>query len=186
MAGAGAITRILRAHPNGGPDLVDALFPLVLHELNGLARAQLARERPGHTLQPTALVNELYLKLRSAGGIPPDDRGAFFGLASRVMRQLLIDHARGKGRQKRSPGGTADPDAEVPVPPDQNLTELEEVFDRLRELAPRQARIAELRVLAGYTVDEIAEAVDASPRTVGREWRLARAWLGRALGRPLE
>jgi RNA polymerase sigma-70 factor (ECF subfamily) len=186
LEGIGAITQVLRAHPAGGPALVDALFPLVLNELQHLARGHLARERPGHTLQPTALVNELYLKLRAAGGIPAEGRAAFFGVASRVMRQLLIDHARGKARQKRGPGALADPDAEVPVPPDQDLTELEEVFEQLRRLAPRQARIAELRLLAGYTVEEIAEAVETSPRTVGREWRLARAWLGRALGRPVE
>ncbi len=177
-----AITQVLAKFPDGGPEMVDAIFPLVWTELCRTARGQLAREQPGHTLQPMALVNEVYMKLQRSALGPIPNRKAFFALSTRAMSQLLIDHARGKSRLKRSIGGVAAPETDIPIGPAQHeLAVLEDIFQRLRRMSERQARVAELRLLAGYTVNEVSLELGISERTVEREWRLARAWVVRAL-----
>ncbi len=179
----GDITEVLARHGGRGPEMVDELLPLVFADLHRLARNLMRRERVDHTLQPGALVSELYLKLRESQlpGLP--NRGAFFGMAHRAMRQLLIDHARGKDSGKRSPGAALLAEAHIPAASDQEgLAQLDEIFAQLRRMSARQARVAELRVLAGYTHEEIAQELNTSTRTIEREWRVIRAWLGAQLG----
>jgi RNA polymerase sigma-70 factor, ECF subfamily len=167
------------------PERPDAehLVPVVYHELRRLAAAFMRRERPGQTLQPTALVHEAYLRLAGAGQ-PWSDRHHFLGIAARSMRQILVEHARARGAQKRWAGldrvsltdslvsGTHE-DAMLPA--------LGDALARLEALDPEQARIVDLRYFVGLGIDETAEALGLSPATVKRRWALARAWLFREL-----
>jgi len=159
------------------------LAPRVYDELRRLAAAYMGRERPGQTLQPTALVHEVFLRLADAGA-PWNDERHFVGIAARSMRQILVERARARGAQKRwaaldrvslseSLVGAALEDAMLPA--------LDEALDRLERLDPEQARIIELRYFAGYGVEEAAEALGMSPATLKRRWSLARAWLFREL-----
>ncbi len=164
------------------PQQVAELMPRMWQELRRIARYQLSHERPGHTLQPTALVNEAYLKLAGSGATQGFEVRDVLGLASQVMRQVLIDHARKKKAIKRQDDGTLaafSPEAEMPC---FDVMEVEEALAKLRKLSPRQCDIVERRVLAGYTLEEVAEGLGLSVRTVQRDWRLARAWLRRELG----
>jgi len=178
------VTRLLVQWRSGSQAALDELVPLVYDELRTLARSHLRRERRGHTLQATALVHELFLRLVKNGGADWQDRSHFFGIAARVMRQILVAHARHRGAVKRG-GGERPVDLEsAPEPsvnPDVDLTALDAALDALAAVDPLQARIVELRVFGGYTIDETADLVDRSPATVSREWRLARMWLYRAL-----
>jgi RNA polymerase sigma factor (TIGR02999 family) len=160
----------------------------VYDELRKLARAYLARERPGHTLQPTALVHEVYLRLGGEGEAAWNSRGHFFGAAARAMRQILIEHARARAAGKRG-GGRARIEELDTVPDhrrahgpsaEERLT-LGGALERLAAAYPRKAEIVRLRYLAGLTVGEIAVLLDVTPRTVERDWRFARAWLEQAL-----
>jgi RNA polymerase sigma factor (TIGR02999 family) len=173
-----------RAHPgrSAAPDAHE-LAPRVYDELRRLAAAYMGRERPGQTLQPTALVHEVFLRLADAGA-PWTDERHFVGIAARSMRQILVERARARGAQKRwaaldrvslseSLVGAALEDAMLPA--------LDEALDRLERLDPEQARIIELRYFAGYGVEEAAEALGMSPATLKRRWSLARAWLFREL-----
>jgi RNA polymerase sigma factor (TIGR02999 family) len=166
----------------GGADASD-LTPLVYRELRRIAAAYLARERPGQTLQPTALVHEAYLRLAGVG-TPWHDERHFVGIAARSMRQILVERARARGAQKRwaaldrvtltaSLAVAADPAGAVPS--------LDEALDRLERLDAEQARIVELRYFVGLSVDEAAAALGMSPATLKRRWALARAWLFREL-----
>jgi RNA polymerase sigma factor (TIGR02999 family) len=165
---------------------LDRLFDMVYGELRGRARAQLGRWRPGDTLNTTALVHETYLRFRNADRprIAPEDRHHFFALAARAMRQIIIDHARRKGTRKR--GGThamvnlQDGGRVDPAEPEQLLA-LDAALDRLGGLDERLARLVELRFFAGLSVEETAEILDVSPRTIKRDWRKARALLYEAL-----
>lgn len=170
-------------NPEGSPAL-DALVPELYAELRRLAVGAMAGEASPHTLQPTALVHETYLRLAGSAGLDLSDRRRFLGLAGRVMRQVLVDHARGKHRAKRGSGATlltlpteggddARPQREAPV----DLLALDEALDRLERLDPRQVRIVELRFLAGFEVEEVAKALEISSATVKRETRMALAWL---------
>lgn len=169
-------------NPEGSPAL-DALVPELYAELRRLAVGAMAGEASQHTLQPTALVHETYLRLAGSAGLDLSDRRRFLGLAGRVMRQVLVDHARGKHRAKRgsgatlltlpTEGGDARPRGEAPV----DLLALDEALDRLERLDPRQVRIVELRFLAGFEVEEVAKALEISTATVKRETRMALAWL---------
>jgi len=169
--------------PEGSPDL-DALVPELYAELRRLAARAMAGESGRHTLQPTALVHEAYLRLAGSAGLDLSDRRRFLALAGRVMRQVLVDHARGKGRAKRGSGaalltlptgesdqGSLDQGSLVDV------LALDEALDCLERLDPRQVRIVELRFLAGLEVEEVAAALGISIATVKRETRMARAWL---------
>jgi RNA polymerase sigma factor (TIGR02999 family) len=151
-------------------------------ELRRIARLHLARERSNHTLQPTALVHEAYLRFQG-NSQSIEDRERFLATASLIMRQVLIDHARGRGRQKR--GGaqirvTLDESVAQDVP-SLDLLILDQSLRELEAMDPRHARIAEMRLFAGLTVEEVASVLDVSPRTVKRDWMMARAWLQRRL-----
>lgn len=180
------VTALLQAWAEGDQSALAALLPLVEQELHRLARHYMRGERPGHTLQPTALVNEAYLRLRRARDLDVSNRKQFLALAGKVMRQVLVDYARERGRAKR--GGGADTvllGEEVPGRPAPvlDLLELDEAMERLRRFDPRQVEIVELRYLAGLSVEETAETLEVSPTTVKREATMARAFLLAQMGR---
>jgi RNA polymerase sigma factor (TIGR02999 family) len=161
----------------------DELTPLVYHELRRLAAAYLRRERPGQTLQATALVHEAYLRLAGAGS-PWQDKRHFVGIAARSMRQILVERARARGAQKRWAGldRVSLTDALALVgQQDAMLPALDEALDRLEQVDAEQARIVELRFFAGLSIEETADALGMSPATLKRRWSLARAWLHREL-----
>ncbi len=175
----------------GGSDRTSAekLLPLVYDELRLLARRYLSRERPGHTLQPTALVHEAYIKLVDQSRVDWQGRTHFFAVGARVMRNLLIDHARAKGRAKRggdrhrvtlAEGMTPFNNGELDI---DQLLAVNEGLDRLAELDERQAKVVELRFFGGLTVPEVALVLGVSRRTVEGDWTHARAWLKRELSR---
>jgi RNA polymerase sigma factor (TIGR02999 family) len=181
---AHAVTRLLLAWSGGDAGARDALLPLVYHELRRVARHHLRHERPGHTLQPTALVNEAYLKLVGLSRVKWQDRAHFFAVAARLMRRILVDHARGRAAAKRGGVRTAmtlDDAVAFSREPDLDVVALDAALARLAELDPRQERIVELRFFSGLEVDETARVLGISTATVKREWRTARAWLYREL-----
>ena len=163
---------------------VDALLPVVYEELRRLAVAYLRRERPGQTLQPTALVHEAYLRLLKDRPDRWQNRAHFCAIAAHSMRQILIERARARGAQKRGgaqPRVTLDEAIVAGAERSIDLLALDEALDRLEQLDPDQARLVELRFFGGLTVEETAEAMDISPATVKRHWAVARAWLAREL-----
>jgi RNA polymerase sigma factor (TIGR02999 family) len=180
------ITQLLLRWSDGDSSAREELMPLVYEELRRLAGRYLRRERPGHTLQPTALVNEAYLKLIDQSHVEWQNRAQFFGLAARLMRNILVDHARNRGAAKRGGGQysislsraerLADDKSEV------DLLAINEALERLSAFDAQKARIVELRFFGGLTIEEAAEVLDISHATVEREWALARAWLRRELG----
>ena len=176
------VTALLRAWSRGDAGAPDKLLPLVYRELRRLAASQMRRERAGHTLQPTAVVHEAYLKLLDQR-LPWKDRGHFFGVAARAMREVLLDYARRKGARKRSgvevPIESAEPSV---LPRVFDLLALDQALHRLAALDERQARLVELRVFAGLTTEETAKLLDCSPATVSRDYRHAEAWLRREMG----
>lgn len=161
---------------------VDAALPALYQELRRIAKEYLSRERPGHTLQPTALVHEAYLRLIQQHKIDWSCRAQVLGIAAHMMRRILVNYAVGRSAQKRGTGlrVTAEPPDIGEMRPFE-LQELDLALNRLEEIDPRQARIVELRFFSGLTVEETASAVDVSPKTVKREWRTARLWLAREL-----
>jgi RNA polymerase sigma factor (TIGR02999 family) len=170
------------SRPKGPP--VDELTPLVYDELRRLAAAYMRRERPGQTIQATALVHEVYLRLAGAG-TPWKDERHFVGIAARAMRQILIERARARGAQKRWAAldrvSLSDSLAQ-PIANDAMLPALDEALQRLEQLDPEQARIVELRYFGGLGIEEAAAAMGMSAGTLKRRWSLARAWLFRELG----
>lgn len=184
----GEVTRLLIAWNAGDREAVERLMPLVYAELRRIAERQFRRERAGHTLQPTAVVHEAYFRLVDQTRVTWKNRGHFFAIAAQAMRRILIDHARAREADKR--GGreervTLDLGIASPEPADDvNLLALDEALVRLKALDEPQARIVELRFFGGLSIDETAEAMETSPSSVKREFRSARAWLFRELGRP--
>lgn len=186
------ITEVLRAWEQGDDGALETLLPLVYTELRAIAGRHLGAERPGHTLQPTALVNEAYLRLRGLGGVPWHDRTHFFAIASRIMRRLLVDHARAKMAQKRGSDGPKvvigeGHDAGIqPAMDVAELIDLDRALDELAVAAPRLARLVELRFFSGLDIEEASSLLGCSPRTAKRDWAFARAWLLHRLsaGRP--
>lgn len=178
----GEVTGLLRAWSKGDADAAERLLPLVYAELRRLAAAQMRRERSDHTLQPTALVHEAYVRLVDQH-LAWTDRGHFFGVAARAMRQVLVDHARKKHAQKRSGGIEVTIESAEPAvaPRSLDLLALDQALERLTELDARQAQLVELRVFAGLTVEEIATVMDCSPATASRDYRHAEAWLRRQM-----
>lgn len=177
---AGEITGLLRGLKNGEPDASARLIPLVYGDLRNLARRYLALERKGHTLQPTALVHECYLRLIDQAGIDWRDRAHFFAVAAKVMRQVLIDYARSRKAAKRGgllPRATLDENMVVSESTCGDFIELDDALNRLETLDPRQAKVVELKFFGGLSPQEIGEVLGVSIRTVKRDWRLARAWL---------
>jgi len=158
---------------------------LIYEDCRQIAARQLRRERPEHTLDPTALVHEMYLRLIDQRRATWQNRAQFFGIAARLMRRILVDHARSRGRVKRGGGPTLVSLGAASEEPDggqaRDVLAIDEALDRLAAIDQDQVRIVELRFFAGLTVEETALALGRSPRTVKREWRLAKAWLFRQL-----
>lgn len=176
----GEVTRLLYELSAGRADAIDDLMPLVYDELRRIARRHMRREGEGHTLQPTALVNEAYLKLVRQTRAEWEGRTHFLCVASSAMRRILVDHARGRLRQKRGADlqrVDLDEVLERAAESDADVLELHGALDRLAKLDDRQARVVELRFFGGLTVEEVAEALGVSNRTVDNEWRHAKAWL---------
>jgi RNA polymerase sigma factor (TIGR02999 family) len=165
------------------PQKAQELAPLVYDELRRVAAAYMRRERPGQTLQATALVNEAYLRLAQAG-TPWNDRRHFVGIAARSMRQILVERARARGAQKRWGGMnrvSMTDSLALASDPEVMLPALDEAINKLEQIDPEQAKIVELRYFAGMSVEEAADAMGISPATLKRRWSLARAWLFREL-----
>jgi RNA polymerase sigma-70 factor (ECF subfamily) len=185
MSEAGPRGDLLAELRKEGSSHTGALLPVVYAELRKLARHYLSNERPEHTLQATALVHELYLRLIPQAEANWDDRGKFIGIAAHVMRQILVEHARGRNRQKR--GGDrqrvplADNLAVIAPEASDRWEDLDHALNRLADLDLRQAQIVELRYFGGLTVDETAGVLGISSKTVKRDWSIARAWLRREL-----
>jgi RNA polymerase sigma factor (TIGR02999 family) len=179
------VTRLLDDWSQGNRAALDTLMPLVQAELHRVARGYLARERPGHTLQPTALINEAYLKLIGERDMQWQSRAHFIGVTAQLMRFILVDHVRRKQYQKRGGGAvrvTFDENLEVAAEErGAELIALDEALKTLAAQDPRKARIAELRYFGGLSVGETAHALSISVATVMRDWRLTKAWLQREL-----
>lgn len=159
---------------------------MVYAELHRLAHRQMRSERPGHTLQTSALVNETYLRLVDSNRVQWQNRAHFFAVCAQLMRRILVDHARSRGSLKRGGGGRniALDDARVGVPsPDTDLLALDEALTRLAAVDLRKSRVVELRHFGGLSVEETAAALEVSPETVMRDWRVAKLWLLRELDR---
>jgi RNA polymerase sigma factor (TIGR02999 family) len=184
------ITWLLKAWGRGDSDALDRLTPLVYQQLHRMARAYMRRERPGHTLQATALVNEAFVRLVDSRDLDWTDRAHFFAVCARVMRRILVDAARSRAAVKRGghvdraehstaidfdrlAGGRTDMSAQIVA--------LDDALTTLARLDPRRARVIELRFFGGLTVEETGQVLEISPQTVMRDWRLARAWLTREL-----
>jgi RNA polymerase sigma factor (TIGR02999 family) len=179
-----AVTDLLQAWSRGEPEALDRLVPLVYLDLRRQAAAQLRREGPGHTLQPTALVHEVLLRLLGQTRLRWEDRAHFLAVCSGLMRRVLIDHARRRLRRKR--GGTLlrvelDFEPAAAERRDLDLIALDRALDELQSLDPQQSRLVEMRFFGGLSTEEAAEALGVSSRTVKRDWRSARAWLLRRL-----
>jgi RNA polymerase sigma-70 factor (ECF subfamily) len=168
------VTELLLAWNKGDSSALYRLVPLVYAELHRLARGYLRRERAGHTLQTTALIHEAYLRLIDARRVQWQNRAHFFGVAARLMRQILVGLARERGYQKRGGGARQ-------VSFDEALV-IDEALAALAQFDERKAQVVEMRFFGGLTEEEIAAALDVSPETVRRDWRLARSWLRRRLG----
>ncbi len=176
---AGEVTALVSRLGAGDPEALDRLYPLVYEELRRVARRQLRGERPDHTLQPTALVNEAYLKL-AGGGLTVRDRAHFVAVAARAMRQVLVDHSRRRGAAKR--GGGAEQTTLSGVPADlaaspEEIIALDAALERLEQQDARLCRVVEYRFFGGLTDSDIGELLGVTPRTVHRDWVKARAWL---------
>ena len=178
------VTQLLINWSNGDKAALDELVPLVQAELRRVARRYLAREHPGHTLQTSALINEAYLRLVDQDGVAWQNRAHFLGVAAHVMRRLLVDHARTRGRLKRGAGLNVpldDVDVAGPSGLDVDLVALDAALDELATLSEQQSRIVELRYFGGLSLEETAEVMGVSTMTVKRGWAMARAWLHREL-----
>lgn len=178
------VTELLERWNQGDEDALNQLMPLVYDELHRLARAYLRRERREHTLQPTALVNEAYLKLVRQRNIRWQNRAQFFGVAAQLMRRILVDHARANYADKRG-GDRVNVSLKnigaFGTRGEADVLALHDVLNRLEEIDPDQSRIVELRFFGGLTIEETAEVMQVSHSTVEREWRIAKAWLKREL-----
>jgi RNA polymerase sigma factor (TIGR02999 family) len=178
------ITLLLVAWGQGDHAALEALAPLVQQELHRVAARQMAGERPGHILQPTALVNEAYVRLVDWKHVRWQNRAHFFGVAARIMRRILVDAARARGRSKRGGDALQVSLADVPdvaVPVTQDLVRLDDALKTLETLDPRQSQVVELRFFGGLSLEEAAEALKVSVGTVRRDWSLAQVWLYREL-----
>jgi RNA polymerase sigma factor (TIGR02999 family) len=183
-ASPGAVTQLLRAWSAGDDAALDRLIPIVEAELRRLAHAYMRRERRDHTLQATALLNEAFLRLTGARQLRWEDRAHFLGIAARLMRHVLVDHARTRGYDKRGGGlQRVALDEGVAVLPERalNLLALDRALETLATVDPRKARVIELRFFGGLSVEEAAEVLHVSTDTVKRDWRLAKLWLLREL-----
>ncbi|MBK7876209.1 MAG: sigma-70 family RNA polymerase sigma factor [Planctomycetes bacterium] len=185
MPSPGDVTQLLARVRAKDESASSALFALLYEELRALAAAAMQRGAAGHTLQPTAIVHEAWIKLAAPDALIVHDREHFLALAARAMRQVLVDHARGRAREKRG-GDRERVTLDGAVAPtglsELDVLALEEALERLANYSELKARVVELRFYGGLTLEEIGHVLDLSTRTVDREWRFARAWLAEALG----
>jgi len=180
------ITRILQDWNDGNEDAKEQLLPFVYYELKRQARMLMSKERANHTLQPTALVHEAFLRLSEGTGIDWQNRSHFYGIASRLMRRILVDHARLYATNKRGNHAIHFSIDDVQIPIEEragSILFLDEALARLEALDETQAKIVEMRFFGGMNNCEVAESLGVSERTVGREWQAARLWLYRELNR---
>jgi len=178
------VTTLLLAWSEGDDAALQELMPIVHDELHRIATACMAGERPGHSLQATALVNEAYLRLIGARQVNWQNRAHFLAMAARLMRRILVDFARSKQYQKRGGGAvrvTLVDDIALSAEPGRDLVALDEALEALAKVDERKSRVVELRFFGGLTVKETAESLHVSPETVMREWKIAKAWLLREL-----
>ena len=178
------VTELLQAWSEGDDVALEQLTPLVEEELRRLARAYMRRERPGHTLQTTALVNEAFLRLTDARRVRWQDRAHFLGISARLMRRVLVDHARSRAYRKRGGGAkrvTLDERLVGSPEPGLDLVALDRALTALAAVDARKGRVIELRYFGGFSVEETAEVLGVSSDTVKRDWRLAKLWLLREL-----
>jgi RNA polymerase sigma factor (TIGR02999 family) len=178
------VSKLLLNWGQGDQGAREALIPLVYDELRRLARRYLRRERPDHTLQSAALVNEAYLRLIRQEHPQWQNRAHFFGVAAQLMRHILVDHARNRAAAKRGAGAprlTLDPDIALPQERDVDLIALDDALNQLAALDPQQSRLVELRFFGGLSIEETSVVLGVSPATVKREWATARAWLQREM-----
>jgi RNA polymerase sigma factor (TIGR02999 family) len=181
------ITEYLRAWEQGDDTALERLLPMVYAELRAIAARHLQSERPGHTLQPTALAHEAYLRLRGLGDVPWHDRSHFFAMASRIMRRILVDHARAKMAHKREGSRRVQltegfHEGPRPAMDAEELIDLDRALDELATTEPRLSRLVELRFFGGLNIEEASALLGCSPRTAKRDWAFARAWLLHRLG----
>jgi RNA polymerase sigma factor (TIGR02999 family) len=179
------VTGLLIQWSQGDPEAFGRLMPVIYDECRRIAEHQLAREHREHTLDPTALVHELYLRLVDQRRATWENRAQFFGIAAQLMRRILVDYARARHAEKRGGSATLVSLAAAAETPDDSrivdVLAIDDALERLAAVDPEQVRIIELRFFAGLTVEEAARVLGRSPRTVKREWRLAKAWLYREL-----
>ena len=188
-ASSAEITRLLRAWGGGDAAALEDLAPIVYVELRRMAQRHMRREKPGNTLQPTALVNEAYLRLVDIAEAGWQDRAHFFAVASQMMRRILVDAARARCAEKRGGGAVrVNLNESIDAMPDRGgqLVALDEALDALAKLDRRKARVIEMRFFGGLSVQETAEVLKVSQETVMRDWKLARAWLMRELSGPAQ
>ena len=181
-----AVSQLLKDWGQGDESALDKLIPLVYEELRKIAHHQMARERAGHTLQTTALVNEVCLRLIGGAEIPWQDRAHFMALSAQLMRRVLVDHARGRGRAKR--GGaiqklSLDESLAIPAGPDADIVRLDDALNSLAAADARKAKTVELRFFGGFSVEETAKVLNVSVRTVMNDWKFAKVWLLREMQR---
>jgi RNA polymerase sigma-70 factor (ECF subfamily) len=180
------VTQLLVAWRNGDQNARDELMPLVYQELHGLAHQYMSRERPGHTLQTSALVNEAFLRLADQRDVQWQNRAHFIGIAGQMMRRILVDYARNRGYAKRGGGAVqVSLDEELIVSEERTaaIVALDEALQSLAALDERKSRLVELRFLGGLSIEETAEVLGVSTGTVMRDWTLAKAWLRREMSK---
>ena len=185
MAASRSVTALLTDWSRGDTTALDQLLPLVYDELRRMAARQLRGERINHTLQPTALVHEVYLRLVDQRQVHWQDRAHFLGVAAQSMRRILVDHARRHGARKRNDGlqcVSIDDAKDLAAAEEMPLLALDDALARLQAVDPDLAKIVELRAFGGLTIDEAAHVLKVSPSTAKRDWRTAKAWLNRELG----
>ncbi len=180
------VTELLLSWSNGNKEALDKILPIVYEELRKQASRYLRRERAGHTLQTTALIHEAYIRLVDQRNVRWQNRAHFFGISAQMMRRILVDHARAKGRAKR--GGSEirvslDGANLIAKGTELDIVALDEALERLEQIDLQQSKIVELRFFSGLTVEETAEVLKISPATVKRDWSMAKAWLHREVTR---
>ena len=186
-AASGEVTGLLKAWADGDPSALERLIPKVYNELRRIAHRYMRSELPGNTLQTTALVNEVYLRLVDVKNVTWDHRAHFFGISAKLMRRILVDAARARGADKRGAGAVkvnVEDTAVLPPEPDGAVLALDAALEALEKMAPRQAKVVELRYFGGLSVEQTVEVMGVSERTVMRDWEFAKTWLKRELSDP--
>jgi RNA polymerase sigma factor (TIGR02999 family) len=179
------VTQLLGQWSDGDREALDAMIPLVYEELRRMAQGHMAKERPGHTMQATALVNDVYLKMKNERGSTWKNRAQFFAVAAQIMRRILVDHARQHASAKRGGGAQQVTLHDAMLVSNDNASDMlviDEALQKLEQLDRRKSQVSVMRFFAGMTVEETAEALAVSVETVARDWRFARAWLRNELG----